>query len=1006
MSKANLFRRLRASGSCRGDVGSRRRLLIERLDQRQVLASIAGMVFDDPNATWRKDGGEVALEQRLVFADSNDNGLPDDGERFALTAADGSFALNELGEDAQIVRLFHAATSQVSHFPIIPELDPQPIALLQGGASGLASGLELPRAAERRDAIALGESGVFIIDRDAQAAVSIDLGGLPFAAEAIGGDRWLVLASNPRGEHAFVVGPGDAVRPLTFLGGSLGQADRGNDLPVPPSGGAAAGADGWFDVAVGADGSGFLIPKSGDADAVVLHRFVNGETPAAIPTSTILAPATRLLAGEGVTSIVAEPRADGIAVSLWSNVTGTAISAAPAIILDAFRVLAYGESAGLLYVAVPTASGQAGQSILVLDVAAGFAPLQTISGLSDVNAIDTQRSLIFSLSPTSGQLRVIDALLAEPIADWSLTESLDSITGFVNTVVEMAVQPGGDELTLLAPGLVASVSLRAVDAHRVRAQALREAFPLRFAVDVTGENAPPAFTAPLLFHTRQGIPLAVPNHTLLALAEDRDDDPLVVVRNSAASHGTVRITPQGGMTYVPNPGFVGIDSFEVFLHDGRGASEITTVSIRVLAEQPTMTIDIDPLPLNAQPGFVVGQIQTIGLAGPVTFQIDDHRLIVVGNQILVAEDAEFPYLNEPRIATTITATDDATQMTLTSAIEVEWSDQQATIDDIQPRAASILESAQGIAIVALAVRSPDSDLDVNIVVDDSRFEVVGRTLRLKSGVRLDHATEPKINLRITASDVREGGQAMSVPFVVTVEEAPLTPPSIELGGRSVVEYVRGDDVGMVTVDQQPWDGRYSLAVDDSRFEIVAGRLKLRDGEYLTQAEQLEARVVITAMDMTCERPSHSESFLIQVLANPNPFHNPASPLDVDDSGQVTPLDALLILNSISQAGGGGVISQFSPTGYYWDVNGDGVISPLDALLVLNHINQSSSATGISGPPSVGEPGQDPDGGLSLSPDPTESEPPAEAESPDPLLAGPGVISSLDEDDQRRKQGGF
>lgn len=1006
MSKANLFRRLRASASRRSDGGSRRRLLIEKLDQRQVLASIAGMVFDDPNATWRKDASEVSLEQRLVFADANDNGLPDDGECFALTAADGSFSLNELGADAQIVRLFHASTSQVSQFPVFPEVDPQPISLLQGGASALASGLELPRDAERRDAIAFGDSGVFTIDRDAKAAVSIDLGGLPFAAEAIGGDRWLVLASNARGEHAFVVGPGDAVQPLTFLNGSLDQTDLGSGLPGPPSGGAAAGADGWFDIAVGGDGSGFLIPKSGDAEAVVLHRFVAGETPIATPTGTLLAPATRLLAGEGVTSIVAEPQAEGIAVSLWSNVTGTAISVAPATIPDAFRVLAYGEAAGLLYVAVPSATDQAGQSILVLDVAAGFAPLRTISGLSDVNAIDTERSLIFSLSPSSGQLQVIDALLAEPIAEWSLTDSPQTVSGFVNTVVEMALQPGGDELTLLGPGLVASVSLRAVDAHRVRAQALREAFPLRFAARVTGENSPPEFTAPLLFHTLQGVPLAVPNQTLLAFAEDRDHDPLVVVRNSAPSNGSVRITPQGAMTYVPNPGFLGTDSFEVFLHDGRGASDITTVSVRVLAEQPTLAIDIDPLPLNAQPGFVVGQIQTIGLVGPITFQIDDQRLVVIGNQILVAEDAEFDYLTEPRISTTITATDEASQMTLTAAVEVELSTEYAVIDDIQPRAASISEADQGMAIATLAVSSPDPELDVEVLVDDPRFEISGRTLRLKAGVQLSHATEPTIQLRITATDVREGGQAMSVPFVVTVQEAPLPPPSIELSGRSVIEFVRGDDVGMVTVNQQPSGGRYSLAVDDSRFEIVDGRLKLRNGEYLTQAEQHEARVVITAMDTTGERPSRSESFLIQVVANANPFHNQARPLDVDDSGQVTPLDALLILNSISQAGGGGVISRFSPTGYYWDVNGDGVISPLDALLVLNHINQISSATGISEPPGAEEPGQDPEAGLNPAPVPTESEPPAEAESPDPLLAGPGVISPLDQDDERRKQGGF
>lgn len=1011
MSKANLFRRLGTSGSCRSDRGSRRRLLIEKLDQRQVLASIAGMVFDDPNATWRKEAGEVSLEQRLVYADTNDNRLPDDGERFALTAADGSFSLNELGDDAQIVRLFQAARSQVSLFPILPAVDPQPISLLQGGAEVVASSLALPRDLERRDAIAFGDTGVHTIDRDAKSAVSIDLGGLPFAAEAIGDDRWLVLASNAHGEHAFIVGPGDAVQPLALACGPLDLTAFGSEGLSQ-----STGTDGWFDIAIGSGGSGFLVPKSGDAETVLLHRILPGEMPTTMPTSTVLAPATRLLAGEGVTSIVAEPQAEGIAVSLWSNVTGTAISPAPVTFPDALRVLAYGETSGLLYVAVPSVANQAGQSILVLDVASGFAPLRTISGLGDINAIDTQRSLIFSLAPATGKLQVVDAVLAETIADWSLTASTDTITGFVNTVVDMALQPGGDELTLLAPGLVASVSLRAVDAHRVRGQALRESYPLRFATQVTGENTPPEFVSPLLFQTLQGVPLAVPNHTLLAAATDRDHDPLVVVRNSSPSNGSVQITPHGAMTYVPNPGFLGTDSFEVFLHDGRGASEITTVLISVVSQQPTMTIEIDPLPLNAQPGFVVGQIQTVGLAGPVIFQINDHRLIVIGNQILVAEQAQFDYQNEPRILTTITATDEATQMTLTATVDVELSDEYASIDDIQPRAASVRENAQGQSVAALTVISSDQDLEVLITVDDPRFQVVGRTLSLKDGVQLDHETEPTITLRITATDVREGGEAMSVPFVVTVQQAPLTPPTIELHGRSVIEFVRGDEVGMVTVDQQALDGRYSVVVDDSRFEIVNGRLKLRGGEYLTRAEQYQARVTITAMDSSGQRPSHSESFLIDVLANANPFHNQGSPLDVDDSGQVTPLDALLILNSISQAGGGGVISQFSPTGYYWDVNGDGVISPLDALLVLNHINQNSSATGISPSPADDEDEEEGESGLAPVPVPEspESDPvpqvPAESEIPtettafDDALSELDAISSLDEEERRKREG--
>jgi len=89
--------------------------------------------------------------------------------------------------------------------------------------------------------------------------------------------------------------------------------------------------------------------------------------------------------------------------------------------------------------------------------------------------------------------------------------------------------------------------------------------------------------------------------------------------------------------------------------------------------------------------------------------------------------------------------------------------------------------------------------------------------------------------------------------------------------------------------------------------------------------------------------------LIEVLENDNPFHNPESPFDVNSDDEVTPLDALLILNALSQNGAAGPISQFPPPGRYWDVNGDGMITPLDALLILNYLNVRNRTAAVSEP---------------------------------------------------------
>ena len=73
----------------------------------------------------------------------------------------------------------------------------------------------------------------------------------------------------------------------------------------------------------------------------------------------------------------------------------------------------------------------------------------------------------------------------------------------------------------------------------------------------------------------------------------------------------------------------------------------------------------------------------------------------------------------------------------------------------------------------------------------------------------------------------------------------------------------------------------------------------------------------------------------------NPFQNPVSRTDVNDSGATTPIDGLQIINALSRNGGGNIFLDVLPLPEnlptYPDVSGDGKISPLDSLLVLNKL---------------------------------------------------------------------
>ena len=80
-----------------------------------------------------------------------------------------------------------------------------------------------------------------------------------------------------------------------------------------------------------------------------------------------------------------------------------------------------------------------------------------------------------------------------------------------------------------------------------------------------------------------------------------------------------------------------------------------------------------------------------------------------------------------------------------------------------------------------------------------------------------------------------------------------------------------------------------------------------------------------------------------------PWQSPRNSLDVNDSGQVTPLDALLVINAINirQALTPELPDPFIPVAYV-DVNGDNNLSAIDALLVINYLNVRPGGEGEYG----------------------------------------------------------
>ena len=98
------------------------------------------------------------------------------------------------------------------------------------------------------------------------------------------------------------------------------------------------------------------------------------------------------------------------------------------------------------------------------------------------------------------------------------------------------------------------------------------------------------------------------------------------------------------------------------------------------------------------------------------------------------------------------------------------------------------------------------------------------------------------------------------------------------------------------------------------------------------------------------------------------------PLDVNEDGHITPLDALLVINYLN-TGGPTTFTYAPPTRL--DVNGDRFVSPIDALMVINHLNNHGEGEGE---------------GSFLPTDPANR---TAAALPDLLTDGSAVLTTLD-----------
>ena len=119
-----------------------------------------------------------------------------------------------------------------------------------------------------------------------------------------------------------------------------------------------------------------------------------------------------------------------------------------------------------------------------------------------------------------------------------------------------------------------------------------------------------------------------------------------------------------------------------------------------------------------------------------------------------------------------------------------------------------------------------------------------------------------------------------------------------------------------------------------------GRNKKRsDQKRKLQLESLENRQLLAAdLAFDAVGACHAEAPALY-------WHNIQAPTDIDNDGELSPLDALLVVNELNVSGGGALAhSANAVDSYRVDVNADGQLTPIDALMIINQLNTGGAST--------------------------------------------------------------
>ncbi|KOR32228.1 hypothetical protein TI05_08585 [Achromatium sp. WMS3] len=305
------------------------------------------------------------------------------------------------------------------------------------------------------------------------------------------------------------------------------------------------------------------------------------------------------------------------------------------------------------------------------------------------------------------------------------------------------------------------------------------------------------------------------------------------------------------------------------------------IQVNDINEEPT-AINLSPSTSTVDEnvdGAIIGNLTITDpdAADTHTFSVDDIRFEIVDDQLKLKAGETLDYETAPIssvdstkkvVKLTVTATDSG-GLSKEQDFTIQIKDTNDAPTAIRLSNRSVEENIIGGVIGNVFITDLDDGDTHTYSVSDPRFEVVdnpddnpdqGPQLKLKHGIALDYETESLVNITITATD--SGDLTKDQTFVIDVYDINENATDLTLSNITIAENADGAIIGNVSITDPSDNGTYSYVVNDLRFEVANGQLKLKAGDTLDHEDEPAINLTITATDT--DGRAKDEDFTIYV----------------------------------------------------------------------------------------------------------------------------------------------